>query len=417
MGYLAEKSKETNDFSNLFRKEVYTLKNDFYYQFYENDKNRWFFDISYKPHQTLSGDSYSIRDIGEDKVFIFLIDAMGKGLDASITSIISSTFLNYLVDMQKEKNNFNLEYTIRKYLQFIQTSIFEEEIVSASFVLFDFKNNTLQSAIFGIPPILIQKKNGHLEKIKSNNLPISLYSKKVNIKEQTLLNITKLLIYSDGLNETIINDSQMYKDYMEKDFCEAYNYKDFLNKALKRVHTFDDDMTLLYIEKDQLKDSSSKSMTIKSRQEELEIAREKVEDFLISHHLSPKNEAYMNTAFMEMLLNAYEHGNLKISYDEKKTSMQEGTFDDLLREREIIFGDQTITINLHFTRTQTTDIYTIEVLDEGDGFDTKIMKNKFSKKGLYNGRGLVMTSKMVDAFYYNNIGNKVILKKFQTKDY
>ena len=87
----------------LFRKEIFALQNDLYYKFFENYSGKWYFDIAYEPYQTLSGDTYAIRQIGEEKFFIFLIDAMEKGLNASITSIMSATFINYLVEVEKEK--------------------------------------------------------------------------------------------------------------------------------------------------------------------------------------------------------------------------------------------------------------------------------------------------------------------------
>jgi anti-sigma regulatory factor (Ser/Thr protein kinase) len=96
--------------------------------------------------------------------------------------------------------------------------------------------------------------------------------------------------------------------------------------------------------------------------------------------------------------------------------MENGTFDDLVKEREKQFGHKKIFIEVHINEKDSVDIYRVDVKDEGDGFDTKIMKNQYLKKELYSGRGLVMVSKMVDAFYYNQIGNKVILKKFQKKE-
>ncbi len=407
--------KQDDHHSELFQKEIFALKNDLYYQFFENANSRWFFDISYKPHQTLSGDTYSLRQIGEDKFFIFLVDAMGKGLNASITSIMSATFLNYVVDTQKEKDCFNLENIIKQYLKYIQTSIFDDEIVSASFIIFDFKTNKMQSAIFGIPPILLQNMDNSLKKIKANNLPISKYSCKINITTHDLTDVKKLLIYTDGLNETIIDNSHMYKDYMDQDFLNASNYKDFLEMATKRVETFDDDMTFLYIEKESYNKCKIENFSIESRQNELEPAMHRVEEFLLNNGLTPKNEAYMSNAFMEMLLNAYEHGNLEIDHNEKSRSLETGTFDDLLQERELRFEHRKIHVNIHIKKEHHITTFKIGVLDEGKGFDTSIIKNKFSKNKLYNGRGLIMVSKMVDAFYYNHKGNQVILKKFQKR--
>lgn len=39
---------------------------------------------------------------------------------------------------------------------------------------------------------------------------------------------------------------------------------------------------------------------------------------------------------MEMLINAYEHGNLQINHKEKSQYMEEGIFDDILQERDLL---------------------------------------------------------------------------------
>ena len=44
----------------------------------------WVIDLYFKPLDILSGDSYSIREIEEGRVLIYLADAMGKGLAASM---------------------------------------------------------------------------------------------------------------------------------------------------------------------------------------------------------------------------------------------------------------------------------------------------------------------------------------------
>ncbi len=403
-------------YEDIFRKEVFALQNDLYYKFFENEKSRWCFDISYKPHQIPSGDCYSIRSVGENRLFVFLVDAMGKGLNASFTSIMSSTFLNYITDTQTQKGKFDLEYTIKKYHRFIKKSIFEDEIISASFFVFDFYEDKLEYASFAMPSILLHMRDKSVKQLKANNLPLSKYKLNINISQQSLRDVVKLLIYSDGLNETVTNDMHMYKKYLERDFANRANYKEFLSIAQQRVGSFDDDMTFLYIERDICDKNIVQNISIQSRQSELQKVINKVNDFFFKYNLSLENEVYLSNAFNEMLINAYEHGNLGISYQEKNRHMENETFEELLKERENRFGNKKIYIKLSVKDEKDFKIFIIEVEDEGDGFDTNIIKNKFLKKSSYSGRGLIMTSKMVDAFYYNNKGNKVVMKKIQKKD-
>lgn len=413
---LEEKKQGTTaeEHHTVFKKEILTLRNDLYYQFFENKNGRWFFDISYKPLHHPSGDAYSIRKVGEDKIFIFLVDAMGKGVTASITSILSASFLNYLLDKQDENQDFDLNTCIHEYHSYIKHLIFPDEVVSVSFMLFDFKENYLQHAIFGMPPVLLQTMDDTVESLKANNFPLTSALSDIKVNTTSLENFKKLLIYSDGLNETIIDDSHMYKEYMNEDFKDAINYKDFLNRALNKVGAFDDDMTFLYIEKETCCNCCLRRISIESRMNELDDAIEKVEAFLVKNDMQPRNRAYMMNAFIEVLINAYEHGNLMINGSEKSSHMENGTFDALVKQRELENSDKKITINLHTKEEKGQKTFKIEVNDEGAGFSTDIMKNRLIKKESFNGRGLLMIGKIVDAFYYNTIGNKVILKIFQT---
>ncbi len=281
-------------------------------------------------------------------------------------------------------------------------------------MLFDFKENELHSAVFGMPPVLLQNNDDEIIHLKTKNFPLTNFTPDIKIDTTSLDEVKKILIYSDGLNETIINDSHMYKEYMDEDFKNATNYKDFLSLAETRVGTFDDDMTFLYLEKETCINCRQQKIAIKSNMQEMDDTIEKVEAFLLKHELAPRSRAYMMNAFIEVLINAYEHGNLKIDGKEKAIHMQEGTFDTLVQERESQYGERKIRISLHVDGVAEQKTFKIEVKDEGDGFSTDIMKNRLIKKESFNGRGLLMIGKMVDAFYYNTIGNKAILKIFQT---
>ncbi len=406
---------------DIFKKGVYTLKNDLYYQFFENKDSRWFFDICYKPIDLPSGDGYSIRQVGDERFLVFVVDAMGKGLTASITSIMTCSFINYLIDKCSNcSKQFDLEAAIKEYHRYIKQLMFPDEVVSISFLLIDFKYNYLQSAIFGMPPILIQHNDGSIHHLIANNIPLTNYTTDINLNTIDLKDVNKLLIYSDGLNETIIDNSHMYKDYLVDDFKNSINYRDFLQTILKKVGSFDDDMTYLYIKKADLNNYEMKNITIKSYMSELDIAIKESNDFFVSHGINSENEAYLINAFSEVLINAYEHGNLRISHNEKSSHLELGTFDELICHRESLYGEQKININLYVKyeevlQEQSQKIFKIEVEDKGNGFNTDIMKNRMIKNETFSGRGLLMISKMVDAFYYNSKGNKVLLKKFQKK--
>ncbi len=408
---LANREEENEQ---VFYKEIYLLRNDLYYKFYEHRKERWFVDISYKPKRRPSGDTYSIRKIGKTKLLVILIDAMGKGLTASITSLLSSAYINDYIDRTKE--NFDLHTCIRSYREYIAKLIFEEELVSCSFVLFDFESRQIRSALFGMPPILLCHEENDVIKLKSNNPPLTRFTARIDIQTRSFEEIRKILLYTDGLNETVTEDGRMYRHHLDRDFREAPNSKLFLEKVLERTGDFDDDMTFVFLEREKQDLCQIESFCVSSKRSEIDDAMTKMDALLSKEELDTKNRAYMMQAFSELLMNAYEHGNLGIDHKIKRNLLEEGKFDAFIEEKERKNGEKKIDILLRIADRSHLKTFEIEIGDEGEGFDTALMRDRIIKKKQFNGRGLLMVSKLTDGYYYNAEGNRVIIKKFIYKE-
>jgi anti-sigma regulatory factor (Ser/Thr protein kinase) len=414
----SEQNRELDQQENekLFHKEVLILRNDFYYKFYEHNHTNWFFDISYKPKQFPSGDAYAIRRIGEDQVFFFLGDAMGKGLNASVTSMLAAAFVNYYIDTALENESFDLLASTKAFQNYVNPLLFDEEVLSMMFLLIDFKEEVIYSAMFGMPPVLLCFKSGEVVKIRSNHTPLTKESKRVAIQKQSIKDIVKILFYTDGLNETKVTDTELYHRYLLEDFKHAPNYKHFLQKVYSRIDAFDDDMTFIFLEKEFCNRCTVAYYTIESRAHDVDAVINEAERFLKKNGMNPKDTAYTLQAFSEIVINAYEHGNLDIDSQTKQRLMENGTFDAFVKEREILYGDRKIEIMIHLKEEAGVKTFKIDVKDEGKGFDTSLMRNRIIKKSHFNGRGLLMVSQSVDAYYYNDKANRVIIKKFVPKE-
>ncbi len=112
----------------------------------------------------------------------------------------------------------------------------------------------------------------------------------------------------------------------------------------------------------------------------------------------------------EMLTNAIEHGNLGISFEEKKAAIEKGALGELLAERLRQGGNADKKI--YISSSLTAERFTTSIRDEGDGFDWRnlpelIPENLFS----YNGRGIFLTKIYYDEVIYNESGNEVTLTK------
>ena len=113
----------------------------------------------------------------------------------------------------------------------------------------------------------------------------------------------------------------------------------------------------------------------------------------------------LQTALMEMLLNALEHGNCNINYDEKTQWLESGR--DILelieeRNKDPAIAAKKIILSYDIDVTETH----FSIKDEGEGFDWQDMLQRDIEPNLH-GMGIKMTESMVKSLAYNDKGNEV----------
>ena len=394
-----------------FLKEHQAIRNDFYYSYYQQEEDvLWYLDGSYRPYDILSGDTYSIRSLDEKRAFFFIIDAMGKGVSASVTSIIASSYINHLIDTYKQ--DFNFTNFMQEFNNYITKSLLNEEVLSVLFAELDFFEQTLSVSSYGMPPILMCDKQNNLIKIKTNNLPISVHNSKFNIQCHEVHNIDKMLFYSDGLIESSLENGELYFSHLKEDFKNSNTCSSFLRKLYSKVPNPDDDITLLFFQKRQLKKEKMVSLSCFTNIKEIDIVIANFHTYLIDKGIDHIHTSKLGMIFTEMIMNAYEHGNLQISNEQKKKLLLEGKFENELRQRELSYGKKEMKINYLIYTEGKGKCLKFDIEDEGEGFDTKIFKKLIFDTSSVNGRGFKIAKKMVDAIYYSPKGNHVILHKY-----
>jgi len=84
-----------------FAKELNILRNDFYYQMIDS-ASLSLVDFLYQPLDLISGDAYTARRIDINRTFYLIVDGMGKGLSASLTAMLMTSFINHIIDQMIE---------------------------------------------------------------------------------------------------------------------------------------------------------------------------------------------------------------------------------------------------------------------------------------------------------------------------
>jgi anti-sigma regulatory factor (Ser/Thr protein kinase) len=114
----------------------------------------------------------------------------------------------------------------------------------------------------------------------------------------------------------------------------------------------------------------------------------------------------LHVALQELLINAIEHGNCKIGYDEKSSWLEKNRdIMDLIREKN---RDPKVKARkVYFSYTITPDKTRITIRDEGEGFDWRARLAEASASPSIHGLGMKMANLYVRELSYNDKGNEV----------
>lgn len=123
-----------------------------------------------------------------------------------------------------------------------------------------------------------------------------------------------------------------------------------------------------------------------------------------TNRISDESRAGIQGALMELLLNAVEHGNCKIGYEEKTKWLSEGkNMLDLiaLKSKNPEAAGKKVYIAYEISTLRTR----ISVRDDGDGFDWRKRLSGDLQAGLH-GMGIKLAESFVSSIQYNAKGNE-----------
>jgi imidazoleglycerol phosphate dehydratase HisB len=405
-----KKYREINEYNNYqedlaFAKELNILRNDFYYKMIDS-KHTEIVDFLYRPLDVMSGDAYSAREIDENRTFYLIVDGMGKGLSASLTAMLMTSFINHLIDKMKMHDSFDLNILIKESMEYIQPILLEEEALAIDYILMNNSFSFMEYAKFAMPVMLLQNENKKIIRIPSNNPPLSKYQNDFKISSYKTSDISKFLFYSDGVVENSAFEDKAYSDYIEEDFASSYTREDLKNKLYKKIETQEDDMTLIFINRLNFTSSLLCEKSFDCTLDDVDNSSEwySQEWAKITDNSSSYNA---DIVFTELFMNAFEHGNLGINSSQKHELIEEDIYLDTLIEKSAQCKKKIFVKLYKIVEEESTYIIT-RITDEGDGFDTQILSTIFRNSQAFNGRGIFVSRKNSFGIYYNHRGNSVL---------
>ena len=125
-----------------------------------------------------------------------------------------------------------------------------------------------------------------------------------------------------------------------------------------------------------------------------------------TNRISYDNRMGLQTALMELLTNALEHGNCNISYTEKTQWLFSGNdMLDLILEK--VKNPEIATKHIHISYLITSEKSYFKIRDEGNGFDWQHQMTREEDEEEMHGRGIMLSQNMVTNIKYNDKGNEV----------
>jgi anti-sigma regulatory factor (Ser/Thr protein kinase) len=124
-------------------------------------------------------------------------------------------------------------------------------------------------------------------------------------------------------------------------------------------------------------------------------------------YIDAERKMSLNLVMQELLINAIEHGNCKINFDEKSRYLDKGgNIADLVAEK---CKDPKIAAKRVFIEWEIRQESSRFVIrDEGDGFDVQRYKELFhGDPGSLHGRGITLAKSLIKKLSYNQKGNTV----------
>ncbi len=133
--------------------------------------------------------------------------------------------------------------------------------------------------------------------------------------------------------------------------------------------------------------------------------------------ISPEEAEEVRTCVREIIINAIEHGNLGISFDEKTREQERGDYLAFLMRRQSMDEYRNMMVSVEYIIDSEKCAF--RITDQGAGFDHRKMmaeeKDRVQDMTLMHGRGIAMARMVFDRVHYNDAGNQVVLiRKFRT---
>lgn len=394
------------------RKERHVVRHDLWNQVLKGaEGSRWGINVSYSPRDIMCGDGYSVRHLFDGRQFIFVVDAMGSGMSASLSAMLTTSFFNYQVENLHLWETFTLRIFLKRFQEYLSSMLLEEEVLSCGFLLVDLIKEEAECALFALPPLLARITDGSVRRIPGKNPPLGIYSSEVRTNILSLSDVAELLVMTDGVTDAPLAQGGSYNEVIESEFHTSPTLASFQRRFRGSIDPAElDDLTLIHLRRlsfdTEWKWRGEPDLTL------LGLSRT-INEFLgalaAEVDLGSVERDEVEFVLTEALTNALEHGCFGISRDDKARLMLNGEYEVAL-ERRTAFSSAGMSLSAILYRGAGNPLLIMEVLDNGPGLPGNALQTETDKDSV-SGRGLRMISRFSDSLFIGGPNGCLIILK------
>jgi anti-sigma regulatory factor (Ser/Thr protein kinase) len=325
---------------------------------------------------------YCIRRLSETAVLIFFEE---PGPAVHLTATVNTTVDRLLREKGVE--------SLTSLVEAVHSEVEKPEAMQACFVIIDRERMIMEYSSYAMPDILVVNGDESLIRLKANNAAFDQGLAELNSESIVMENVEKILF---------TNTRQMVTQQVEAAFQKSCFYHEFAEAVILDQR----DSLFIYLRDTGFEKELVAEDRIMAQAGVLGDAEHWYEEQIgwITEVEDIRNRC--SFAFSELLLNAYEHGSLGISGEQKHELMENDTYLDVLEAKEAECSKQ-ISIALYRFQCHGKDYLMNVISDEGDGFDTEVLHTT-GANDRYQGRGVLMSRQHAWELYYNEKGNSVL---------
>ncbi|MGM0379102.1 MAG: response regulator [Bacillota bacterium] len=320
----------------------------------------------------IGGDFYQFIELN-DKIFFYLSDVVGHGLDGSLLNVFTGVHINnFLMNNQLKEAELDLS----KLLNYLNEKFIKEDFPSYYYICLFVgyinkkdKSIALSNAGIHTQPIKISKNN-KVEKINLKGRPIGILNQKFKYKQEIIYleESDKLFLGSDGLFELQNNKSdffyKVFYDFLK--FNSSLSHIALNNKIIKYYKRFiensrpNDDITYVLIEKSS-KFKKIDCKKIESWEKTIKYIEKKFNLIKVKNNIK---DIYKTNDFLKYYINGYESSKKNIINIGFSTS--NFNYKKYINDLEKVFINETIDyINFNDHQLENEDIFNKNIMKNG----------------------------------------------------